>query len=222
MSPPRQPHRAIGRERQDGQANAAGADYGILGLLRSEWTKLRSVRSTMWTLGITIVLGISVSALATAETRAHWLTTSDANRQGFDPVEYKPHRRVHRTIRGIGILGVLVMSGEYGTGTIRATLSAAPRRPLVLLAKVIVFGVVALGTAEIVSFLARSSSARRCSLRRHRMQRSGVPGAWRAVVGSGLYVGVLGLFFAWTLRAQSSVTPREQSARLSASFLCSP
>ena len=166
--------------------------YGISGLLRSEWTKLRSVRSTMWTLGITIVLGIGVSVLATAETRAHWLTTSPANRQGFDPISTSLIG-VFIGQFAIGVLGVLVMSGEYGTGTIRATLSAAPRRPLVLIAKVIVFGVVALFLAEVVSFLAffigqalLTAPAPHATL--------GSPGAWRAVVGSGLYVGVLGLF----------------------------
>ncbi|MHB1599494.1 MAG: ABC transporter permease subunit [Acidimicrobiales bacterium] len=166
--------------------------YGISGLLRSEWTKLRSVRSTMWTLGITIVLGIGVSVLATAETRAHWLTTSPASRQGFDPISTSLVG-VFIGQFAIGVLGVLVMSAEYGTGTMRATLSAAPRRPLVLVAKVIVFGVVALVVAEVVSFLAffvgqalLTAPAPHATL--------GSPGAWRAVVGSGLYVGVLGLF----------------------------
>jgi ABC-type transport system involved in multi-copper enzyme maturation permease subunit len=166
--------------------------YGIPDLLRSEWTKLRSVRSTMWTLGITIVLGIGVSVLATAETRSHWLTTSPASQQGFDPISTNLIG-VFIGQFAIGILGVLVMSGEYGTGTIRATFAAAPRRPLVLIAKVIVFGAVALGVAEVVSFLAffigqalLSAPAPHATL--------GSPGAWRAVVGSGLYVGVLGLF----------------------------
>ncbi len=165
--------------------------YGISGLLRSEWTKLRTVRSTMWTLGITIVLGIGVSILATAETRAHWLTTSPANQQGFDPISTSLIG-VFIGQFAIGILGVLVMSGEYGTGTIRATLSAAPRRPLVLIAKVIVFGAVALLVAEVVSFLAffvgqafLTAPTPHATL--------GSPGAWRAVVGSGLYVGALGL-----------------------------
>jgi ABC-type transport system involved in multi-copper enzyme maturation permease subunit len=165
--------------------------YGISGLLRSEWTKLRTVRSTVWTLGITIVLGIGVSVLATAETRAHWLTTSPASQQGFDPISTS----LIGVIIGqfaIGVLGVLVMSGEYGTGTIRATFSAAPRRPLVLIAKVIVFGTVALLVAEVVSFLAffvgqafLTAPTPHATL--------GSPGAWRAVVGSGLYVCVLGL-----------------------------
>ncbi len=165
--------------------------YGISGLLRSEWTKLRSVRSTMWTLGITIVLGIGVSVLATAETRAHWLTTSPASQQGFDPISTSLIG-VFIGQFAIGVLGVLVMSGEYGTGTIRATLSAAPRRPLVLVAKVIVFGVVALVVAEVVSFLAFFvGQALLTAPAPHATLSS--PGAWRAVVGSGLYVAVLGL-----------------------------
>ncbi|MHB1988581.1 MAG: ABC transporter permease subunit [Acidimicrobiales bacterium] len=165
--------------------------YGISGLLRSEWTKLRSVRSTMWTLGITVVLGIGVSVLATAETRAHWLTTSPASRQGFDPISTSLIGMFIGQF-AIGILGVLVMSAEYGTGTIRATLSATPRRPLVLVAKVIVFGVAALIVAEIVSFLAFFvGQALLTAPAVHATLAS--PGAWRAVVGSGLYVGVLGL-----------------------------
>jgi len=157
--------------------------YGISGLLRSEWTKLRSVRSTMWTLGITVVLSIGVSVLATAETRSHWLTTSPASRQGFDPISTSLIG-VFIGQFAIGILGVLVMSGEYGTGTIRATLSAAPRRPLVLLAKVI---------AETVSFLAFFiGQALLTAPTPHATLAS--TGAWRAVVGSGLYVGLLGLF----------------------------
>ena len=93
----------------------------------------------------------------------------------------------------IGVLGVLVMSAEYGTGTIRATFSAAPRRPLVLAAKGIVFGVVALVVAEIVAFVSflvgqalLSAPATHATL--------STPGALRAVVGTGLYLGVIGLF----------------------------
>ena len=166
--------------------------YGLSGLLRSEWTKLRTVRSTMWTLGITVVIGIGISALATAETRAHWATMSPGNRASFDPTATSLTALLFCQL-AIGVLGVLVMSAEYGTGTIRATFSAAPRRPLVLAAKVIVFGVVALLVAEIVAFVSflvgqalLSAPATHASL--------STPGALRAVVGTGLYLGVIGLF----------------------------
>jgi ABC-2 type transport system permease protein len=166
--------------------------YSLSGLLRSEWTKLRTVRSTMWTLGITVVVGIGISALATAETRAHWATMSPGNRASFDPTSTSLTALLFCQL-AIGVLGVLVMSAEYGTGTIRATFSAAPRRPLVLAAKVIVFGLVALVVAEMVAFVSflvgqalLSAPATHASL--------GTPGALRAVVGTGLYLGVIGLF----------------------------
>ena len=164
--------------------------YGISGLLRSEWTKLRTVRSTMWTLGVTVVLGIGVSVLATAETGR--TGSQPARHIGFDPISTSLIG-VFIGQFAIGVLGVLVMSAEYGTGTIRATLSAAPRRPLVLVAKVIVFGAVALVVAEVVSFLAFFvGQALLTAPAPHATLSS--PGAWRAVVGSGLYVAVLGLF----------------------------
>jgi ABC-2 type transport system permease protein len=166
--------------------------YGLSGLLRSEWTKLRTVRSTMWTLGITVVVGIGISALATAETRAHWATMSPGARQGFDPTSTSLTALLFCQL-AIGVLGVLVMSAEYGTGTIRATFSAAPKRPLVLTAKAVVFGVVALAVAEVVAFVSffvgqalLSAPAAHATL--------STPGALRAVVGTGLYLGVIGLF----------------------------
>lgn len=166
--------------------------YGLSGLLRSEWTKLRTVRSTMWTLGITVVVGIGISALATAETRAHWATMSLGDRMSFDPTSTSLTALLFCQL-AIGVLGVLVMSAEYGTGTIRATFSVAPKRPLVLLAKMAVFGAVALVVAEIVAFLSflvgqalLSAPATHASL--------STPGALRAVVGTGLYLAVIGLF----------------------------
>jgi ABC-2 type transport system permease protein len=166
--------------------------YGLSGLLRSEWTKMRTVRSTMWTLGITVVVGIGISALATAETRSHWATMSPGARQGFDPTSTSLTALLFCQL-AIGVLGVLVMSAEYGTGTIRATFSAAPRRPLVLAAKVAVFGAVALVVAEIVAFISffvgqalLTAPATHANL--------STPGALRAVVGTGLYLGAIGLF----------------------------
>src|SRR5579872_4324776 len=92
----------------------------------------------------------------------------------------------------LGVLGVLTVSAEYGTGSIRSTFAAIPRRPLVLLAKVLVFGAVALVVAEVVSFAAffigqalLSGSAPTASLAQ--------PGVVRAVAGGGLYLTVLGL-----------------------------
>jgi ABC-type transport system involved in multi-copper enzyme maturation permease subunit len=116
-----------------------------------------------------------------------------------------------------GVLGVLVMSAEYGTGTIRSTLSAVPRRPLVLTAKVLVFGAVAIVVSEILAFVAFALGQALLSAKHavgtsavaqhlgvkipHNLQAVlssgsaslGQPGVLRAVVGGGLYLALLGL-----------------------------
>ncbi len=165
--------------------------YRFVDLLRSEWTKLRTVRSSWWTLGVTVLLGIGISALVTAETRAHWSSMGPGDKLSFDPVSTSLIG-LFLCQFAIGTLGALVVSAEYSTGTIRATLSAAPRRPAVVVAKATVYGVVAFVVSEFVSFASfflgqflLSSPARHATL--------SSPGALRAVFGGGLFVAVLGL-----------------------------
>lgn len=165
--------------------------YKFSGLLCSEWTKLRTVRSTIWTLGLTILIGVVLGALVTGVTRANWATMSATKRAGFDPIG-SSLTGVFFDMFTIGVLGALVMSGEYGTGTIRAVLCAAPRRPRVLAAKALVFAVVALVISEITSFVSfflgqaiLAAPAAHATI--------GSPGALRAVIAGGLYLCVLGL-----------------------------
>lgn len=166
--------------------------YALVDLMRSELTKLRTVRSTMWTLGVTIVVGVGVSALATGEARAHWASMAPPTRLTFDPVQTSLIPLFFCQL-ALGVLGVLVMSAEYGTGTARATFAAAPRRAQVLLAKTAVFGAVALVVSELAALLSffvgqamLTTPARHATL--------ATPGALRAVVGTGLYLCVISLF----------------------------
>lgn len=165
--------------------------YGAVGEMQAEWTKLRTVRSTLWTLIVTIVAVVGIGVLATAVTAAHWRNGGVVDRVGFDPTA--------RSLAGlflgqisIGVLGVLAMSAEYSTGTIRATLSAIPNRPVVLACKAAVFAGVALVTSEILTFAAflvgqqlLKGSTPYATL--------GQPGVLRAVAGSGLVLTVIGL-----------------------------
>ena len=162
--------------------------YSVIDLAKSEWIKLRSVRSTTWSFIIVVILGVGVGILATAEARAHW---TNGPHFGFQPIRTSLIG-VDVAQLVIGVLGVLVITAEYGTGTIRATFSAAPRRPWVLAAKTAVFTLVALVVSEIVAFLSfflgqamLSSPATHATL--------SSPGAARAVIGSGLYICVIGL-----------------------------
>ena len=165
--------------------------YGVKGLMASEWTKMRSVRSTMWTVAVTVVLGIGVGMLATSETRSHWSSLGVVGRLTFDPTQ--------TSLVGffigqfsLGVLGALVVSAEYGTGTSRATFAAAPQRLKVLGAKITDFSGLALVVGELVAFVSffvgqalLTAPATHATL--------ATPNALRAVVGCGLYITVLGL-----------------------------
>jgi ABC-type transport system involved in multi-copper enzyme maturation permease subunit len=165
--------------------------YSFLDLVKSEWTKIRTVRSTMWTIGVTIVLGIGIGALVCAVTRGHWDSMNLGSRLSFDaPATSLVGMFIAQF--SVGILGVLVISAEYSTGTIRATFSSAPNRTRVFAAKVAVFGLLSFVVAEVTSFVAfflgqflLSAPATHATL--------SSPGAFRAVFGGGLFVCVLGL-----------------------------
>jgi ABC-2 type transport system permease protein len=165
--------------------------YGPIGQLRSEWTKLRTVRSTVWSLVITVLAVVGIGAVATAVTASQWHNGGIADQIDFDPTA----RSLVGVFLGqivIGVLGVLVMSAEYGTGTIRATLSAVPNRPLVLACKAAVFAAVALVTSELLTFCAfflgqaiLKGSTPYATITQ--------PGVLRSVAGAGLVLTALGL-----------------------------
>jgi hypothetical protein len=165
--------------------------YHVRGSLRAEWTKLRSVRSTTWSLATTVVAGIGIGIVATASEAAHWRTEGVVDKALFDPTSISLTGLLFGQL-AIGVLGVLTMSAEYGTGTIRASLAAIPRRPLLLAAKGTVLATVVLVVSEAVSFAAffigqgvLSGSAPNATLSE--------PGVLRAVAGGGLYLTLLGL-----------------------------
>jgi ABC-2 type transport system permease protein len=163
-------------------------------LLVSEWTKIRSVRSTVWSLILLVVVTLGFTGLFTWLTILQWDKTDPTQRAQVmaDPVS---------TILGAGlefgqlticVLGVLVMTSEYSTGVIRASLLAVPRRIPMLAAKSVVFAVLVLIVGEIVTFPSFFLGA--AILHNHAPVSLSDPGVARAVFGAGLYLAVLGLF----------------------------
>ena len=163
----------------------------FIDLLGSECTKLITVRSTVWTLLATAVVGIGLGAIVTSAQASRWSSRSLVARAAFDPTRSSLAGLLFAQL-AIGVLGILVISAEYSTGTIRATFSAEPRRPLVLVAKVAVFGIVTLIVGEIVSFAAFFLGQRILSGKTPTAILSD-PGVLRAVVSGGLYLLALGL-----------------------------
>jgi hypothetical protein len=155
-------------------------------LIGSEWVKLRSVRSTYYSLLVAVVLSIGISAIASGSVAGSWVHASAAERAQFDPFR--------GTLTGLlfaqlafGVLGVLAISSEYGTGQIRTTFAAAPHRHSVLTAKAAVLAAVTVPLSLVVSFASfligqalLSSTGASVTL--------ATPGALTAVLGAAGYL----------------------------------
>src|SRR5271154_3697583 len=99
--------------------------YRFSGALRSEWTKIRTVRSTAWCLLATVVAGIGIGILASASEASRWRSGGVIDMLLFDPTSVSLTGLIFGQL-AMGVLGVLTISAEYGSGSIRATLAAIP------------------------------------------------------------------------------------------------
>jgi ABC-2 type transport system permease protein len=170
-------------------AARAKPGYGFRSVARMEWLKLRSVRSTAWVFLVFAAGMIGLAVLVMAH--QHWATMSAADRASFDPTENSFAGLAIGQL-AFGVLGALVITTEFSSGMIRATLAAVPRRPLLLAAKAAVLGTVALVVGEIFAFtafavgeLALHAPAPHATL--------GQPGVLRAVLMAGAYPALIAL-----------------------------
>ncbi|HEY5135484.1 MAG TPA: ABC transporter permease [Candidatus Nanopelagicales bacterium] len=169
-------------------------DPGFRDLLRSEWTKIRSVRSTIWALVTLVLLTIGFTALLSWLTTSQWDTIDLATRQQLiaDPTSQILGSGFQFSQLAVCVLGVLVMTGEYSSGTIRASLLAVPARTPMLLAKAIVFAVLVFVVAEVAAF--PSFFLGSAIFHSHLSVSVSDSGVLRAIIGVGLYIAVLGVF----------------------------
>jgi ABC-2 type transport system permease protein len=159
----------------------------------SEWTKLRSLRSTRRSLGIAVFLTIGLPSLFAAVTSSHWGSMGAHERADRHPLDIAL-AGVDVSQLAIGVLGVLVITGEYSTGMIRASLAAVPKRLPMLWAKVGVYAAVAF-LLMLPSVVAAFFASQAILSRHHILQISfSTPGVARAVIGGALYLTVLGVF----------------------------
>jgi ABC-2 type transport system permease protein len=170
--------------------SVSGATFG--NVLRSEWTKLRSLRSTWWTVLAALVLCIGLSLLIDWAIVANWDQASEADRATFDPVN-NSFNGVSLGQLAIAVLGVLVVSSEYSTGGVRATFIAVPRRLSVLGAKAVVMALLGLAVGLVVAFVCFLASQAIFSSQDIDTSLGG-SGVLRAVVGAALYIAACGMF----------------------------
>jgi ABC-2 type transport system permease protein len=158
----------------------------------SEWTKLRSVRSTRWSFLTAFLLTIGIGALTCAVVGHHYANMSERDKLDFHPLEVNLVG-VQLAQLALGVLGVLVITAEYSTGMIRASFTAVPKRLPVLWAKAGVFGAVTFALmlpAVLVAFFVGQAI-----LGRHNIDVGFTgPHVIRVLVGAALYLTVVGLF----------------------------
>ncbi|MFF5437474.1 ABC transporter permease [Streptomyces achromogenes] len=155
--------------------------------LASEWTKIRSVRSTMWTLGVFVLLVVGIGLAAGALVSAN---SSSADMDGENPLTLGFFGLLLGSICII-TLGVLTTASEYGTGMIRTTMTACPSRARVLAAKSIVFFTVAFVFTLVASAFVAMVQV---SMLEGAGARTPSGSEWfKATVGISLYIALLGL-----------------------------
>ncbi|MGH2869839.1 MAG: ABC transporter permease [Solirubrobacteraceae bacterium] len=162
------------------------------GVFRSEWTKLYSLRSTRYSLLATVVFTIGFGIIASAATVSRWGSMSAADKASFDPLSTSL-LGVRFGVLAIGVLGVLLIAGEYSTGMIRATMTAVPKRLPVLWGKAVVYAAVALALA-IPAVLIAFFAGQAILSGQHVQIAFSHTGVATAVFGAAVYLTLVGLF----------------------------
>jgi ABC-2 type transport system permease protein len=157
----------------------------VTAVLRSEWTKLRTIRSTLWMLALTFVISVGLAVTSGGSVRAAYQSgNSSMVRPDFDPVYSGFVGLLYGQLALIAFGGLLVTT-EYGSGTIRATIAAIPQRGLAYAGKLLVGCVAALVVAIATAFV--SWPANEAALGPYGVSIS-TPGVLRAVAGAALYL----------------------------------
>jgi ABC-2 type transport system permease protein len=170
---------------------------GFGNLVRSEWTKLRSVRSTYWTVVVAALSTVALAVVICLRFRQILGSDRPGIDDGFDPT-LTSLNGIYLAQIAIGTLGVLVITSEYATEMIRATFSAVPQRRGVLAAKALVFAGTTFLLGEVMSFAAFGIGQAILGGAHdlpgvHTSASLADPGVFRAVFGAGLYLAAVGL-----------------------------
>ncbi|MFH8383769.1 ABC transporter permease [Kitasatospora sp. NPDC018058] len=164
-----------------------------LRVLRSEWAKLWSLRSTWITLGLALLFLVAFGLIAAFQFKSRITSGRPMDR------DFASASALSLSLFGtnfaqlaLGVLGVLVAAGEYSTGMIRSTLAAVPRRLPVLWSKAAVYGVIALVLGTVGVFATFVADSGILSSTRAAMTLSDA-GVVRGLLGAGLYLGLVGV-----------------------------
>ena len=159
---------------------------------RSEWTKLVSLRSTRYALAATLLLVVGIGLLACIVFESRWPHLSATDKHDFHPLSVSL-AGINFAQLAIGVLGVLVITGEYSTGMIRSSLAAVPTRLPVLWGKAAVFAAVAFAISLPATFLV-FAVGQAVLAGEHINVGISHPGVLRALIAAPLFLTAMGLF----------------------------
>ncbi len=159
-------------------------------VLHSEWIKLRSLRSTALTLAAAVLTMVAMGWTIAWATNRNWSELRPDEQAAFSAIDFTLAGSTLAQL-AIGVLGVLLVTGEYATGMIRATFGAVPRRLPVLWAKAALYGTVTFALMLLASLAAFLGGQQ--LLGTHGTTLS-APGAGRAIVGVAGYLTLIGVF----------------------------
>lgn len=159
-------------------------------VLRSEWTKVTTVRSTFWTLATAFVVTVGLGALLSAVTASTFDNMPPDQKATFDPTFVSFAGTTLGQLAMIAF-GVLAVSSEYSTGMIRSSLGAVPQRGTFMVAKIAVSTVVVLVVGMATSFVSFFLGQ---ALLGEYATSIGEENVLRAVIGGGLYMTLMALF----------------------------
>ncbi|SES07017.1 ABC-2 family transporter protein [Lentzea xinjiangensis] len=160
--------------------------------LHAEWVKLRSLRSTWYTLACLFAVGLGITVLATGRAGERYASASAAERLAWDPTELSLTTYLVAQLI-IGVLGTLVVTSEYATGLVRTSLAVTPRRHRLLAAKVVVAAAVAVVAGQALMFATFLIGQTLLAAQDVPYARLGDPGVISAVMGGGLYLAAIAL-----------------------------
>jgi ABC-2 type transport system permease protein len=159
-------------------------------VLNSEWTKIRTVSSTTWTLISAFVVTVAMGAALSALLNSQFDELPAVEQVTFDPTFVGFSGMVLGQLAMV-VFGVLVVGTEYSSGMIRTSLAAVPQRGSFLFGKIAVAGVLALVVGLATSFVTFFLSQ---SLLGDHSTRIGADNVLRAVFGGGVYMGLIAVF----------------------------
>jgi len=126
-------------------------DQNLLDVTKSEWIKFRSVRSSVMGVVVFFVLTLGLGGLISWAVRSHWSTTSGIDKLTFDPVSTSLAGTLFAQF-AVGVIGVLFITSEYSSGSIRTTLAAVSNRARLVSAKLVVLILSIIVVSELVCF----------------------------------------------------------------------